>query len=107
MTVYQLPLDTFNTGITEQEVNISIQSNTYTFYFQNNVIENNLFLSCYGANQSPIYFGSYRCVFGNYINENDNGFPYLVFFIDSTNNNYKNITFETLNNGVNLYVKSR
>ena len=105
--VWQLPLSQFNTDITEQQINISIQNTAYTLYFQSNPIENNLFLSCYGNNQSPIYFGSYRCAFGNYINLIDNGFPYLLFFIDTTKNNYQNITFDTLNNGVNLYAKLR
>ena len=105
--IYQLPLQQFANGINEQLINISVENNSYVFYFQNNVIENNLFLSCYGSNQSPIYFGSFRCVFGNYINLVDNGFPYLVFFVDTTNNNYQNITFNTLNNGVQLYVQSR
>lgn len=105
--IFQLPLQKIASGVNEQLINISVENNTYVLYFQNNVIENNLFLSCYGSNQSPIYFGSYRCVFGNYINVVDNGFPYLVFFVDSTNNNYQNITFDTLNNGVQLYVQSR
>ncbi len=106
-TIFQLPLQQFASGIQEQTINISVQNNAYVFYFQNNVIENNLFLSCFGTNQTPIYFGSFRCAFGNYINLIDNGFPYLVYFVDSTNNNYPNITFDTLNNGVNLYLKSR
>lgn len=106
-TIYQLPLQQFPSGINEQVININIANNAYIFYFQNNIIENNLFLSCYGANQSPIYFGSYRCVFGSYINKIDGGFPYLIFFVNSTNNIIENITFNTLNNGVNMYVKSR
>ncbi len=106
-TIFQLPLQQFAENISEQLINVSIQNNAYVFYFQNNIIENNLFLSCYGSNQSPIYFGSYRCVFGNYINLIDNGFPYLVYFVDSTNNNYTNVTFDTLNNGVNMFVKAR
>jgi hypothetical protein len=104
---WKLPLSQFQNGINEQLVNVSIQNSSYTFYFQNNVIENNLFLSVYGVNQSPIYFGSYRCVFGDYINFIDNGFPYLIFFVDTTNNGYTNITFQNLNNGVNMYAKSR
>lgn len=104
---WQLPLSQFQTNVNEQLVNVSIQNNAYVFYFQNNIIENNLFLSVYGANQSPIYFGAYRCVFNNYINQVDNGFPYLIFFLNTSKNNYSNITFNTLNNGVNMYVKSR
>lgn len=104
---WKLPLQQFAQNIQEQSVNINIQNVSYVFYFQNNIIENNLFLSVSGANQSPIYFGSYRCVFGNYINLIDNGFPYLIYFNDSTNNNYQNITFSTLNSGVNMYAKSR
>lgn len=107
MTVYNLPLQQFSSGISEQQVNVNIENVGYIFYFQNNVIENNLFLSVYGLNQSPIYFGSFRCVFGNYINQVDNGFPFLVFFIDNSNNGYTNITFNNLNNGIGLYVKSR
>lgn len=105
--VYQLPLSKFNTTLQEQQINISINNSAYVLYFQNNIIENNLFLSCYGNNQNPIYFGSYRCVFGNYINLIDNGFPYLLFFVNTTNTVYNNITFDALNNGVNLYAKSR
>ena len=105
--IFQIPLQTFPDGVQEQTVNVSIESNSYVFYFQNNLIEGNLFLSVFGSDQNPIYFGGYRCVFGNYINFIDNGFPYLIYFIDTTNNEYQNITFQTLNTGVNVYVQSR
>jgi hypothetical protein len=105
--VWQLPLTPFIAGISEQTVNVSIENNAYVFYFQLNPIEGNLFLSVTGANQSPIYFGSYRCVFGTYINLLDAGFPYLIFFVDTTNNGYEGITFDNLNNGVNMYVRPR
>jgi len=106
-SVWQLPLNQLQTNVNEQLINVNINNTAYVFYFQNNVIENNLFLSVYGANQTPIYFGSYRCVFGSYINQIDNGLPYLIFFIDTTNNAYQNITFATLNSGVNMYAKQR
>lgn len=106
-TVWQIPLSKFNNGITDQQVNISIENSSYVLYFQYNQIEENLFLSCYGNNQNPIYFGSLRCILNSYINFNDNGFPYLLFFLNTTKNPYNKITFDTLNNGVNLYAKLR
>lgn len=108
--VYNLPLQQFQSGIEEQTINISLQSNAYVLYFQNNPIENNLFLSCYGSNQNTIFFGSFRCVFGSYINlvpETPTPFPYLFFFHNPTQNIVQNITFESLNNGVQLYAKPR
>ncbi len=108
--VYNLPLQQFQSGIQEQTINISIESNAYVLYFQNNLIENNLFMSCYGSNQNSIFFGSFRCVFGNYINlvpETPVVFPYLFFFYNPTQNFYQNITFDALNNGVQLYAKPR
>lgn len=106
-TIYRIPLQQFQAGISEQYISVSVQNTSYLFYFQNNVIENNLFLSVTGLNQTPIYFGSYRCAFGNYINLIDAGLPYLVYFLNTTQNDYANITFDTLNNGINMYLAVR
>jgi hypothetical protein len=105
--IYELPLQKFPEGTTDQVVSASIENSSYVFYFQNNVIESTLFLTCYGANKETVLFGSYRCVLNSYINKIDYGFPYLVYFLNSTNNSYNKITFDTLNNGVKMYVKSR
>lgn len=104
---YNIVLPTFNTQNYQQEVSTAIENVSYIFYFNYNIIESNLFLSCYTSGKANVYFASLRCVFGNYLNLFDNGFPYLVYFIDKSGNNYQNITFDALNNGVYMYAKSR
>lgn len=106
-TPYLLPLQKIPSGISEVVINVTIENTSYSFYFQNNVIEDNLFLSVYGFNQSPIYFGSYRCIFGTYINYIDAGLPYLIYFINTTQIEYSTITFDGLNNGVAMYAVAR
>lgn len=107
MTTYLIDLPEFATDATEQQVTTTIGNVSYNLYFQFNIIESNLFLSCYARNFDPVYFGGLRCVFGNYINKFDNGLPYLLFFIDESGQSYSKITFEALNNGVNLYANTR
>lgn len=106
MTVWRVPLN-FESNITEKEITVSIQNNTYIFFFQYNAIDTNLYLSVYTQNKTIIYFGSYRCVFGNYINKIDNGLPYLIFFMDESGTNLEQIDFTVLNQGVSMYVQSR
>lgn len=108
MTTWNLPLPTFPDDTTEYEITMSIENAAYTFYFNLNSIEDNLFLSTYGKNQSPVYFGSYRCCFGNYINLVDAGFPYLLFFKNQGTNLIEKINFQSLNsNSIFFYAKSR
>jgi hypothetical protein len=115
MTTYIVNMN-FDNDTTNKEVIVNIKGQSYNFYFVLSGIENftqnevadNLFLSVYTTNKSKIYFGSLRCVFGSYINFVDNGFPYLIFFKDtSTNLINKTVTFKTLNSGVSMYLMDR
>lgn len=118
---YQLPLF-FEPGISEKEFTVSILTKTFNIYFNLNEVELdseyeinnnpsarsiNSYMSCYEINKTKIYFGSFRCVFGSYINQVDNGFPYKFFFVDTSTKKYNNITFDSMNNGVNLYAIER
>lgn len=107
MATFFINLPTFSTDLYDQQVTTTIENTAYNLLFQNNIIENTLFLTCFGRNNTPIFFGSYRCVFGNYINLFDNGLPYVFFFIDESNNGYTKITFDALNNGVRMYANTR
>lgn len=106
MTVWNIPLR-FEDNIQQKQITLTINNESFVLLFQLNPIDTNLYLTCYSKNQDIIYFASYRCVFGNYINKLDAGLNYMFFFIDNSGNNYEQIDFIALNNGVNMYAKSR
>jgi len=118
---FLIPL-TFASGILEKEVTVQILGKSYTLYFNLNTVEltpdyrskgtstetaSQLYLSCYDINKSNIYFGSYRCVFGAYINEVDNGFPYKFFFLNNSGKTLSVVDFDNINAGVNLFAIER
>jgi len=103
---FLIPLS-FENNIFEKEIQLSIGTLSVILLFQLNSIDNQLYLSAYTKDRTIVYFGGFRCVFGAYINQFDNGFPYLIFFIDNSGNAYEKITFENLNSGVGMYAKSR
>jgi hypothetical protein len=109
---YEIPLGFDDNTITNANVDVTLPEASYTFYFNLNSVEvtgNNLYLSCLGTDGQTIYFGSYRCVFGTYINELDNGCLHKFFFkvIDGDSNAYPTITFDALNKGVKMYAVLR
>lgn len=118
---FLIPL-TFAPGITEKEVTVQIAGKSYSLYFNLNFVEltpnyrsdvtatttsSQLYLSCYDINKANIYFGSYRCVFGSYINEVDNGFPCKFFFLNNSGKTLSVIDFDNINAGVNLFAIER
>lgn len=118
---YQIPL-TFAAGITEKEVTIQIAGKSYSVYFNLNTVEltpdyrrlnttsvtvGQLYMSCYDINKANVYFGSLKCVFGSYINEVDNGFPYKFFFLNNSGKTLSVIDFDNINAGVNLFAIER
>jgi hypothetical protein len=106
---YTIPLS-FDSGITEKEILVTIDNFVAKLYFNINTVEqngSNLYMSCYTTDNSVVYFGSFRCVFGSYINTVDAGCPYKFFFLNNSPTNYQTITFDALNNGVNLYAVLR
>jgi hypothetical protein len=108
---YFVPLNFENIG-QQAEVTVTLGNIVLNLFFNLNPILNNLFLSCYTFNKEKVYFYGYKCVFGNYINEIDNGCPFKFFFVDKSNGqnyskNSSNITYETISNGVNLYAELR
>jgi len=108
---YRIPLNFLNQG-QQVEVEVTLGNTTLVLFFNQNVILNNLFLSCYTINRGSIYFYGLKCVFGNYINLIDAGCPFLFYFVDNSNgqnysNNSSNIDYEALANGVNLYAELR
>lgn len=108
---YQIPLDLSNV-IDSIEITVTIANNVFNVYFNLNPIDNNIYMSCYTINKSTYYFGGFKCVFGNYINKQDNGCPYLFYFLDESNgegyaSNNLPIDYKSLSNGVKLYAELR
>lgn len=108
---YILPLN-FQNPSQKTEIQVTITDTTFVLLFNLNTLTNSLFLSSYTINRSINYFLGYQCAWGNYINEIDNGCPYLLYFVDQSNGqNYsKNsvpITYDLLSNGVKLYAELR
>ena len=118
---YQIPL-TFASGTTEKEVTIQIAGKSYSLYFNLNTVEltpdykalkttsttvGQLYMSCYDINKANVYFGSFKCIFGSYINEVDNGFPYKFFFLNNSGKTLSVIDFDNINSGVNLFAIER
>jgi len=89
----------------EQVSTVRIGNSSYAFRFQQNSISNELLLSVY--DNVNVYFGSLRCVSGYYMNPIDNGFPYLVYFVQNITGDPA-ITFENLTNGnVTMWLRTR
>jgi len=108
---YEIPL-TFEPNIKSKQVILTLPEASYSLYFNLNETESagpNLFLSCLSADEIVVYFGSYRCIFGCYINSIDNGAPHKFFFFNSSSSGdpVPNITFDTLNRTVRLYAVLR
>lgn len=108
---YVIPLDLSDVKDTV-EIVCTIENNVFNLFFNFNEILGSLFLSAYTLNKSQYYFAGFQCVFNSYLNEIDNGCPYLFYFVDRSNGqNYaatsQKITYESLSNGVTLYAELR
>ena len=106
MKTYKINLS-FDDEIQVQDIFVTLDKVVYLFSFCLNNIEGILYLSVTSRDRTVVYFGGYRCVFGTFFNKVDNGFPYLLFFVDKTGLNFKKITFDAVNKGVTLYARTR
>jgi hypothetical protein len=108
---YLIPLS-FNNPTQLTEISVTIGTTSFNLLLDLDPLFGNLFVSAYTINKTLIYFASYKCVYNSFMNQIDNGCPYLFFFVDQSNGlNYsKNslpITYDALNNGVKLYAQLR
>jgi len=109
--VYRIPMS-FEPNIQSKQYVINLPEANYLLNFNLNTVGiagDNVFMSCSSADNTKIYFGSYRCVFGTFINLIDNGSAHKFFFRSLTTavDNIKNITFDNLNTTVGLYAVVR
>lgn len=109
--VYEIPL-TFEPNISYKQVIVTLPEASYSLYFNLNTVEVsgvNVYLSCLSADETVKYFGSYRCVFGTYINYVDAGSLHKFFFYtkDTSVDTPSTITFDNLNTTVGFYAVLR